>query len=324
MFVPDLRLNAELAAARREGLWASPEDIARDQKPVLAELNAMTLIAPLAEAERTEIDMSDRLWEPMQNFVRGNATPSQAQIVKTWFQRRPELADEWREATRKTAFSSGTDWAKGFDRVWKGDELRLGIERLIVASILGRDPRENLIAAARLGALTRQEPGLISQGLGYRYLEPMLRRAKQLGIVREVNAAFGPPADFRLAYRGLMADEVAMMEEVRGPDYRNRKIGAKPTLEERFRQLAPFAAAAKQRVVLHWRQLWKDLPADPTDYTGAAEVLDRDYPLITAEIGEYSHPMDGMVGFHHSSFSSKPGDALRRIAELEAMRKKVL
>lgn len=318
MFVPDLRLNAELAAARREGLWTTPEEIGRDQKPVPAELNAMTLIEPLVTIEKSQREGQPfGLSEAIRNLTRGKASSAEKTLVWAWFKRRPDLAAKWRAALKAPAFSSGTVWTDGFDRVWKAEPLRLGVSRLLAASDFGIDARENLIGAARLGALSRNEPGLLSQGLRYLDMESILARARALGVVREVNAAFGAPADIRLAYRGLMADQLAEMEQIRS--FRRPNWGSNTILNERIRQLAPFAAATKQRVVQQWRQLWKELPADPTDYFAAAKVFDRNYPRITTEIGNYSHVIDGMAGFHHSG--AMPGDALRRIGQLEALRK---
>jgi len=323
-FTPDLRLNAELAAARREGMWATPEEIGRDLPKIPAGENAMDSIKPLVELEREqrkEVKYFPPVYElglAIRDVLNGKATEEETMTVRGWYVRNPEMAEQWREVSEIPGYSSGTDWSKGSGRIWESFRLRYGVERLLTAAVLGFDSRKNLIAAARLGAFPRREPGLISQSLSYPYAEQMLKLAKRLGIVREVDAAMGPAPSLRQAYRGLMADEVDAMEQIRRPEARNRNRGPQVTLEQRIRQLAPFAAGAKIQVVGRWRQLWKLLPADPTDYMRAADVLDREIPKIDADIYAYSSLMDPLVDFHSGY---KPGDGLRTIGRIEALRK---
>jgi inorganic triphosphatase YgiF len=89
-----------------------------------------------------------------------------------------------------------------------------------------------------------------------------------------------------------MADAIDAMEQVRKPEARATRRDQQVTLEQRIRQLAPFAAAAKIQVVQRWRHLWKPLPADSTDYAAAADVLGREIPQIDADIKVYTSLMD--------------------------------
>jgi hypothetical protein len=63
-FVPDLALNAELAATRRDGMWATPEEIGRDLPTIPVGENAMDSLKPLVELER-EQRKDNKLFPPV-------------------------------------------------------------------------------------------------------------------------------------------------------------------------------------------------------------------------------------------------------------------
>ena len=192
--------------------------------------------------------------------------------------------------------------------------LKWGAIRLVAAARLGESPRENLLAAARLSALVRQEPGTIQQLFGMEIARLSLREAVRRGLGREVTAALGPAPDVR---RILGPDLPALLDLYSLADYEGalNDLGVKAAIgpAERWAHWGPMAKATKAIGVARWRRLWARLPKDGTDLDAAARVVDVEMPGIDALTPTVSDVMTKLA-------SGGPGDMLRDLAAFERER----
>ena len=307
---PSYRLNRELAAARREGLWTETADVlwgtsgvpeAENAAPLIRATIAMEKVAPL---DGVAIKL-----------LKGTATSAETARLRRDILAHPETLAAWRLAATRPRVDYGRDWEEGAATLFPEFQgLKRGVKRLVVAARLGYSPKENLVAAARLADLTRQEPVILSTLVSASLGRIVLREAKRQGFSREVDASLGPPIDVRRAYA---AELVFALDFIRndGTDdwYRRMGVDRGPSLSERLTHLAPRRANETAAVVRDWRAMWHELGSG-TDYPAAACAMRRWMPRVNQRMADWS-VLYARLGYDSDEDAAWVPLALQRYAE---------
>lgn len=318
-WLPGYRLDAEIAAARREGLWTEMSDVSKSiaAKASLGE-NAAPLVREAIAADKALGKEFGKEMGYVREVNRNQATPAHRAALRAVFVGHPRMLEHWRAASARPRLDYGRKWQDGYAiLLLEYAPVKAGALRLVAAARLGIQPKENLLAAARLSALTRQEPTVIAPLVAISIGHAALREAKRQGRSREVEAALGPPIDVRYVFAGELPSTIDIMRPLGTPEG-ERKLGnpLSPSVAEQIRHTGPWKTNAIRAVVHGWRELWRDLPKDRSDYEGAAKALDRHMPGIESTLASYSELlgklMDGPGEF---------GRAARAFATYEAERK---
>ena len=286
LWIPGYRLDREIAAARREGLWTETADILRHTSSVPEGENAAPLIRKAITITPREDPKTDKA---IGDFLRGKATAAQVALVRRNNARHPEITAAWRLASTRPQVNYGRNWEEGSATLFpEFQNLKRGVKRLAVAARLGDRPRENLLAAARLADLTRQEPVILSTLVSASIGWITLREARHLGLGREVEAALGPPLDVRRMYAAELVFSLDYMRND-GTDDWNRRMGLKfgPSLLTRLTHAEPRRSNETAALVHDWRAMWRELGSG-TDYPTAARAIRRQMPGINDRLANWS------------------------------------
>lgn len=311
-YLPALRLEAELAAARREGAPTNPEEVRALFGPKRREDNGAWLAARAMENEfRAQARAGFRAVQTngiaVSRVIQGRARPGDRKIVADWLDRDPLLLEDWREVARQPHVAFLMDeypitipeYRPVFTSLAGSHGMRLGQTRLLAAAAMGRSPRENVLCAARLVGKTKEDVGLVAPCLAYNRLPATFHLARREGVASQVRAALGPPPDIRRALAIWLPEQLRSMEKVR---HRSAQTFDGRTWMERLRQTALLSTVAKIQVVRAWRDLWRELPVNPHDYAAATVVVDRHVPRLTRLLKGYSSRLDtpylGLTEFH--------------------------
>ena len=288
LWLPGCRLDRELAAARREGLWTETSDVLRGTSGVPRGENAAPLIRRAISLEKATPSNPETDKATVQ-FLKGKATAAQIALVRRENAAHGAITAAWRLASTRPRVDYGRNWQDGAATLFpEFQDLKRGAKRLAVAARLGDRPRENLVAAARLAHLTRQEPvilaSLVSASLG----RIALREARHLGLGREVEAALGPPLDVHRMYAAELVFALDYMRHDGTDDwYRRMGLDRGPTPWTRLTHAAPFRVAETRRVVEDWRAMWRELGSG-TNYPTAARAMRRWMPRINDRLANWS------------------------------------
>ncbi len=314
-WLPDFRLAREIAAARKEGLWTDAGDVRRAIGPVAAEDNAATAIwAAIAKDREVALPPGDLVADVL------GGKPVTSAHRDTLAEMEPRLA-RWRAAAEKPRLDYGHRYELGFRMLFpEFAGVRAAGRSLVASALLGLKPRENLLAAARLSALTRQEPGTVPAVVGLDLGRQALRAAVKLGSAREVERALGPPADVR---RVLGPELPAFLDTANREAYLEglKDLGVKtePSWGEQLMHSGPFARNTKATAVARWRVLWGRLPKDGTNYGAAAKAVDEEMPKIDALMPSYAEVMEKLL----AGKTPGRGGFLRDLGNFEVEREKV-
>lgn len=315
---PFWRLRIASEAARKEGLFLTSAEVAKSRPKLPPKENAMTLVLPLYERELSlqALRIRSGTNQALSYTIQGFAGTAERATARRYLLATKDLTRLWRIAASRIKLDTGTDWSDQ-NRIWKVVYLAYGRTRFLSCAALGIDPAPNLLAAARLSKLMRQEPGLISQAQGLRSTDDMLRIARRCGIERRVAEALGPPTDPKVIYQLELEELLTLIESVKRPEFQKKNF-FKPSIEERIRQLAPFDAAARTRAIEAWRAAWKRLPTRIEDYGVASMEIDRTVGAMIGSLQGYSSYIDRWMANY------RPGEILRTNAFLEADRQAAL
>lgn len=284
--VPPARLASERAAAKREGMWTTAADVRRAIGTVPTADNAAPLIqAAIAADRKAGLKFDDASLE------------------------------RWRTAASKPRLDYGRHYEDGYLVLFP--ELaptQAAARALVHAARLGKDPKQNLLAAARLSALVRQEPGVIAAIISGRMAKQTLDAAQTLHLAPEVESALGPAPDVKWI---IGPELTAFVDTYPLPQYESylRDLGVHDQIGwfERLRHSGPMAQTAIAGGIGRWRTLWQHLPRDPHDLTAAAGVVDRDMPAIDKLMPDVADVMEKLT----STRGSGRGGFLRDLADLE-------
>lgn len=322
-WLPGYRMEREAAAARREGVWTETGDVRR---AIAAHLpkgeNAAPFIrAAIAETKARRTKVSG-LEDNLQTFLKGKGTEEADAQVRGFVSENPDLIASWQRAAACPRLDYGRSWEQGYAVLMPElMEVKWGARLLTAVARMGLDPKANLLAAARLGVLTGQEPDLIAQLVRVAIGHLALREAEEEGLGQTVEAALGPPIDLRWAYASEPAFTISTMRQIGGPEW-NRTMGssADDALVYRLRRMGSGKDDATIEVVREYRALWRELPKDGTDYAAAIPVVARHNPRIVKTMGSISAIMAALAGDDEDQTMTQP---LKSFAKLEAERKAV-
>ena len=177
-----------------------------------------------------------------------------------------------------------------------------GAKLLAASAHVGMVPRENLHAAARLAALIGQEPVLIASLVSVAAGRIALREARRQGLAREIEGLLGPPLDVRRTYAFEFYGALQTMRLL-GTEGYDRKLYGRARETDWFahlHQTGPWRDNALRRYIVLWRDLWREMPKNGTDYAGAARAIRRHTPLIDRAAGDYDEVL--------ATYAWEPGD----------------
>ena len=315
-WVPDYRLHAEETAARREGIWTETSDVRRGLNERLpAGENAAPGFRAAIAANRAATAAPKKLVRSAR-LIEGMATATQVADWRADLLLRRGLLARWQAASVPPRLDYGRQWEKGMALlIPEYSQVKSGAHLLIAAAHLGVEPRKNLLAAARIANLSGQEPLLIAQSMKADIGALALTEARRQGLGREVEAALGPPIDFRWALACEPLGVIDMMRRIGSPEA-DRWLGTPLNngALERIKHTGPWKANATRAMIHRYRALWRELPKDPTDYEGAIRVMDRHMPGIDAALGDFSEVAAKIMG-------GSQADVLRSFAKFEAERR---
>ncbi len=317
-WLPDARLDEEIAAARKEGIWTETGDIRRGLDARLPKgENAAPLFRAAIAAQRTTPAGKKRLVTSAQ-LLEGMASPAQVADWRADLAGRRDLLRLWQAASVPPRLDYERPWMKGMALLLpEYSQVKSGAQMLVAAAHLGIEPRKNLLAAARIANLSGQEPLLIAQLIKVSIGTLALKEARRQGLGHEVEAALGPPIDVRWA---LATEPLGMVDAMRriGSPEGDRWLGAPASsnLVERVKHTGPWKKNAIRGVLHRYRALWRDLPQEPTDYEGAAKALERHLPGAYAALTDYSEVMGKLMGD-----AKEEADLVRRFDQFERDRR---
>lgn len=311
--VPSHRLEAELAAARKEGIWTSGAEV-RQRLPNLADVDNA---APLAAAA---ISLSRKRPDPMldtkcEAVARGRASHADASWVRKALSLRDPLLQTWRAASEKPRLDFHRRWEQGYMMLLPelAEYKRAGNE-LIAAARVGIDPQKNLRAAARLSALLRQDPLIVSQTVSTEIGRRTLAAAKDLGFASQIEPDLGAPMDVRYALSTELPSALASIDAVRTGRTEPNGGG----LGRVFVNVGPVTDNRIYNVVHLFRLLWKEVGDHTTDYDRAAKVVDLRLGQFESAVAGTSPMLANMM-----SGSQNAGQFVRDTGALEAERRAV-
>ena len=318
-WLPGHRLEAELAATRREGLLTELPEVRRLVGTVPESQNAAPLVRIALVGDRVHAAAERGVNDAAKAILKERATPAQTALFRAALAHRPALLDNWIAASKRPRLVYDRHWEDGAATLFpEYAGVRYGVQRLAAAAHLGIRPRENLLAAARLATLTAQEPVLIAAVMGVAEGRVALREARRQGLAREVDVALGPSLDVRRAYAFEFPQALDVMRNEGTPEW-SRRLGVRqdPPFWYRLAHAGPRRSAETLALVREWRALWRDLPKDGTDYPAAAKALRRHLPGIDRRLADWSD-VYAKLGM------SDPGEeahAVETFAKYEAERK---
>ena len=318
LWLPGYRLDREIAAARREGLWTETADVLRGTSGVPEGENAAPLIRKAITITPREDPKTD---QAVNDFLKGKATAAQVALVRRENARHPEITAAWRLAATRPRVDYGRPWQEGAATLFpEFQSLRRGVKRLAVAARLGDHPRENLLAAAHLADLTRQEPVILAPLVSVAIGRIALREARHLGLAGEVEAALGPPLDVRQAYAAELASALDVMRN-EGTDDWHRRMGLKegPHLLYRIAHGEPRRSNETAALVHDWRGLWREMGSG-TDYPTAARAMRRWMPDINRRLVGWSE-IYARLGYQEGDVSDQAIGVFQKYADERAAAK---
>ncbi|GEM_PF-3068749 len=319
LWLPDLRLARELAAARQEGLWTTPNDVRRAAGTAPEADTALTLIRDARGAERGRTFATGA--EAIAKTAAGTATPAERELARTALKGVEASTSLWVQASRRSMLVSDRNYEDGFGTLYpEFAPIHGAVDRLIAAARLGLSPKENLLAAARLSAFVRQEPGEIAAAVGTNSGMQTLKAAQAMGFAKEVDAALGPPVDAR---RILGPELPAFLTSA---DYRPYMAGLSDLglrgdipWTEGVIHYGSLARNTKAAGVARWRDLWARLPKDGQDFDGAAKAVDEEFPKLDPLMSSYADVMAKLLA---RAGDPGRGGFLRAVGEFERERAK--
>lgn len=281
-FYPRYRLAQEMAAVRAEGVPIEMNDVRQAIPPVSPSENAADLMRSALKADQADERRLGKSLSTERLVPKGKASPAQTDALRALYLTEPDLIARWRRVAERPRLVFDRHWEDGYALLlpeYAG--YKIGQIRLVAAARLGLNPRENLLAAARLSNLIRQDPteiaALISMGTG----RVILREADREGIAHEVESALGPPIDARWAYLPEIPSGLDLARRAGEPDF-DRWFGAhvEESLWDRLRRAGSGRENAMSRLVQDDRDFWRALPKDGTEYAKIKAARDRWLPQI--------------------------------------------
>lgn len=280
-------LDHQLAAAKGEGVPTGYPDVVRLAPRLPDDDNAAESYRQAVALFRQASGRHPKPERLMEDLAKGKAKPADLEGSRTDLRAvEPALAQAKEGARRKGLF---------FDRRWQAGEalnfpeysgLRDLERALVLRAMTAIDPAaavEDLRAAARMRAQIASEPVVIAALAGNGIEGDVHRALRFLGrrggawpqAVAPVLDDLGPIPALR---RSLTFEAV---ESVHFPDMVKRYgamsfVAMDGTRTPALMRLMAFGAvrdASQARIVEYWRNAWRRLPQDPTDYRAARAAL---------------------------------------------------
>ncbi|RYG20449.1 hypothetical protein EON82_20235 [bacterium] len=315
---PYYRLEREVAAARAEGLWTELSDIPKAIEATLPKgENAAPLIREaIAKGKESGMHKAE-VGEVARRILKGTSTSLDRARFLEIVTKNQSVLETWRRAARCPRLDYKRDWSQGYAVLFpEFADIKRASQILSATAAVGTQPKGNLLAAARLSVLTRQEPSVIAQLVSVAIGRIALKEAKREGLATEVEKALGPPPDVRWTYAAEFPCALDTMRRVGDPEW-FKYMGASDqrSFAERIRNTGPWKANAAYRLVHEYRQLWSEMPKEPKDYDTAIRAIDRWVPKINAELWDASSIMSKLMGG-----SSDVSDFVKSFKKFEAER----
>lgn len=313
-YFPEYRLNQEIAAAKSEGLWLNLSEA----RTAIAKAwpsgdNAAVLVREAMALRRSKGIQNP---EPeLDDVLTGRATPDEKDLVRGYAVKNEALLDLYRRASKMPRMDYGRPWEQGFALLLpEYAVVKNGGKSLVAAAAVGIDPKENLLAAARLSVLTRQDPSLIAQMVSVAMGSTALRQAAKLGMGKEVDAALGAPIDVRWAYAMEFPACLDTARRVGTPEWDKSMGVPSEGLWERIKRAGPTHTNAALTVVHDFREFWKAMPQDGTDYAAAIRAVDQKLPDVYDALARMSPAMGVVLS------SSSVSEAVKALQKFETLR----
>lgn len=283
-------LEAQRAAAKREGVPTEYADLRRLSPPVGIADNAAVPYARAFEALRSSGALkglkADRL---IREIGEGKAKPEDLLALRGALEKAAPALEMAREGARRPGFSFDRQWEKGAELLFPEYADARGVVRaLVLRAMLTKTPGEagkDLRAAARMRAQIGSEPVLIAALVGNSLESDIHRGIRALGWRGDAwNAAVAPALDdlgpIPPLRRSLSSEAVwgtHFTEELEkyGPEtFTAMGTGDAGTpVAFRLSRFGPMRDAYQSRVFEFWRKAWANLPQDPTDFRAASAAL---------------------------------------------------
>ncbi len=313
-YFPVYRLNRELAAAKREGLLLDLSDV----QPAISKSwpqgeNAATLVRKaIASKKSHSISLPGRETD---DVLKGSATTQEKDQVRRYLAQNIAFLDLYRQASRMPRLDYERPWQQGFGLLLpEYAVVKNAGKTFVAAAALGIDPKENLLTAARLSVLTRQDPNLIAQLVSIAMGSTAIRQAAKLGLGREIDSALGAPIDVRWAYSVELPSCLDAARRI-GTEEWDKSLGIpREGLWDRLRSGGPTRTNAASTIVHDFRAFWKAMPKDGTDYISATQAADQNLGGAYDELARMSPVMANLVS--NSSNLSEPIKAMQSFEEL--------
>ncbi len=323
-WLPGFRLSQEIAGARNEGLWTEAADVRKAVGPAGGEGNAAAMVQAAMEDGKARGISEGGLVAAMGKVLKGNATEAQKRAVRDFCGKNEALAARWRAASAMPRLVFDRPWEDGLAVLYRELAPTKQAVRFLAASAeMGLQPRANLLAAARLSALMGQDPALISQIVRVSLGLTALREAKRLHLEREVEAALGPPIDARRVYAFEFSDVLQTIGRLDEPGWKARMWTPGHEPDDGFlgklRRTGVLKANGTRKVVQRWREFWREMPREGTDYDGAIRALERRMPAAERAASEHAEVFRTMSG--PTGDPKETSMAVRAFARFEAERK---
>ena len=287
-------LEAQRAAARREGVPMEWGDLYRLMPPVAAEDNAAAAYARGFAALRAAGDLKGVNARALEESIpAGKAEPKALAALRSALLASGPALEEIRRGSLRRGYSFDRKWERGFTLLFpEFADARAAASALVLRALTAKDPAaagDDLRTAARLGAHIGSEPvyiaSLVGQGIEKEVHHALRRLGRRGGAwaraVEPVLGDLGPLPDLRRVLAAESVGSIHLTDEIAKHGF-SPLVGISPDDSPpnvpaalRLARFGPTRDAFDARIVERWREIYGGLPKDPLDWRAAKAVMDK-------------------------------------------------